>query len=212
MRKSRQWGKVAGISGRDIAQAFASSAATAFTSFINKVAAGRNVFKSLGQSVAQFAASFISAIAQALVQLLAFAAAVQVLRALGVPIPSGVGVGLHHTGGIAGEAAGGVRRNVPETLFATAMRFHTGGIAGLAPDEVPAILRRQEEVLTTSDPRHRFDGGLSGGAAPRAGDVHVINLFDPDQVANRVLRTPAGAKAILNMVSENPRAFKAALG
>lgn len=39
--------------------------------------------------------------------------------------------------------------------FAELVRYHTGGIAGLAPDEVPAVLRRGEEVLTQADPRHR---------------------------------------------------------
>jgi hypothetical protein len=32
-------------------------------------------------------------------------------------------------------------------LFATAPRYHSGGIAGLMPDEVPAILQRGETVL-----------------------------------------------------------------
>jgi hypothetical protein len=40
-------------------------------------------------------------------------------------------------------------------------RYHTGGIAGLAADEVPAVLKKGEEVLTEADPRHRdnFGGG-----------------------------------------------------
>lgn len=41
-------------------------------------------------------------------------------------------------------------------------RYHTGGIAGLAPDEVPAVLRKGEEVLTEADPRHR-DNYEAGG-------------------------------------------------
>lgn len=50
-----------------------------------------------------------------------------------------------HRGGIAG-------------VDGSATRYHTGGIAGLRPDEVPAILRKGEEVLTRSDPRHRANG------------------------------------------------------
>lgn len=64
---------------------------------------------------------------------------------------------LFHTGGIVGE--GGASRAVSPLAFAGATRYHSGGLAGLAPDEVPAILRRREEVLTTSDPRHRDNGG-----------------------------------------------------
>lgn len=59
-----------------------------------------------------------------------------------------------HQGGIAG-------------LDGKATRYHSGGVAGLAPDEVPAILRRGEEVLTRRDPRHRANSGQPdrGGGA-----------------------------------------------
>ncbi len=63
-----------------------------------------------------------------------------------------------HSGGTVG--AGGNFRNVPAGAFAGALRYRTGGIAGLAPDEVPAVLHRGEEVLTQGDPRHRDNGGM----------------------------------------------------
>lgn len=50
-----------------------------------------------------------------------------------------------HTGGVAG--AGGASRSVDPAIFAAAPRYHTGGIAGLAPDEIPAILQRGERVI-----------------------------------------------------------------
>lgn len=65
---------------------------------------------------------------------------------------------VHHTGGLAGA---GVARAVAPTLFERAPRYHGGGIAGLAPDEVPTILRRGEEVLPRSDPRHRDHAGAA---------------------------------------------------
>lgn len=71
---------------------------------------------------------------------------------LGGGFGTGVGFGLQdmalflHRGGIAG------RDGQPT-------RYHSGGIAGQMPnlraDEVPAILRRGEEVLTQNNPRHR---------------------------------------------------------
>ncbi len=66
-----------------------------------------------------------------------------------------------HTGGIAGSPA--VAHAVPASAFAGAPRYHSGGLAGLKPNEVPAILQRGEEVLTANDPRHRnnFGGGLT---------------------------------------------------
>ena len=51
-----------------------------------------------------------------------------------------------HSGGIVGT--GGRTRAVPALTFADAPRMHSGGWAGLRPDEVPAILQRGERVLS----------------------------------------------------------------
>jgi hypothetical protein len=64
-----------------------------------------------------------------------------------------------HSGGIAGQLTGS--KQVNPQAFAAARRYHSGGLAGLASNEVPAILQRGEEVLTTDDPRHRFNQGGS---------------------------------------------------
>lgn len=76
--------------------------------------------------------------------------------------------GQHHTGGLAGHAT--ARRKVDAARFKHAPRYHTGGRVGeaandpvlhdaanddLKDDEVPAVLRQGEEVLTSQDPRHR---------------------------------------------------------
>ncbi len=65
-----------------------------------------------------------------------------------------------HTGGIAGGLA--VAHAVPAAAFVGAPRYHSGGLAGLKPNEVPAILQRGEEVLTANDPRHRDNLGSGG--------------------------------------------------
>lgn len=52
---------------------------------------------------------------------------------------------LFHEGGTVGSPA--PARQVPAFVFAGAPRYHSGGIAGLRPDEVPAILQRGETVL-----------------------------------------------------------------
>lgn len=64
-----------------------------------------------------------------------------------------------HTGGVAGREAGGVPRALPASLFATAPRFHAGRVA---PDEVPAILRRDEGVFT---PAQMARLGPAGGSS-----------------------------------------------
>ncbi len=95
-----------------------------------------------------------------------------------------------HDGGIVG--AGGRSGIVPAGIFTDAPRYHRGGLAG---DEVPAILRRGEEVLTAADPRHRDN------APARGGNVYNMNINVPrdtdrmtaTQIANRIAARAAFA-------------------
>lgn len=69
-----------------------------------------------------------------------------------------------HAGGVVN--GGGGSRSLPASTWAMAPRYHSGGIGGLAPNEVPAVLLKGEEVLTADDPRHvknmsRQVGGVS---------------------------------------------------
>ena len=64
-----------------------------------------------------------------------------------------------HAGGMVG--APGPGRMVPAMAFAGAPRMHSGGWAGLRPDEVPAILQRGERVLS-----RREAAGYGQGSAP----------------------------------------------
>ncbi len=57
--------------------------------------------------------------------------------------------GLFHGGGTAGVTAV-QRRAVPAALFSGAPRFAGGGVAGLQPAEIPAILHRGETVRTAA--------------------------------------------------------------
>ena len=58
----------------------------------------------------------------------------------------GMFASIFHAGGLVGGAAPG--RMVPAMAFANAPRMHSGGMAGLRHDEVPAILQRGERVLS----------------------------------------------------------------
>lgn len=73
-----------------------------------------------------------------------------------------------HDGGIVGNPS--TRRTTSVNIFSNATKYHTGGIAGLSPDEVPAILMggpkgKREEVLKADDPRHRDNLGHNALAA-----------------------------------------------
>jgi hypothetical protein len=51
-----------------------------------------------------------------------------------------------HSGGMVGSTTSS--RMIPALAFAGAPRMHSGGWAGLRPDEVPAILQKGERVLS----------------------------------------------------------------
>ena len=62
-----------------------------------------------------------------------------------------------HAGGMVGSA--GPSRLVPAMAFAAAPRMHSGGMAGLRHDEVPAILQRGERVLSRREAQSYGTGG-----------------------------------------------------
>jgi hypothetical protein len=62
-----------------------------------------------------------------------------------------------HAGGMVGSA--GPSRMVPALAFAAAPRMHSGGVAGLRHDEVPAILQRGERVLSRREAQGYGGGG-----------------------------------------------------
>lgn len=82
-------------------------------------------------------------------------------------------VGSHHRGGIAGRD-GQNPRYLPDSLFASAPRYHGGGLAGLKPGEVPAVLMKDEEVLTTDNPRHIYNAGKGGAGSAGGPDVIML--------------------------------------
>jgi len=153
--------------------------------------------QNIGDIFRQFAADFLRQIARMIIQAL-------ILRAIQSTGFGGLvasAIPTNHGGGMAGS---GPKRNVNPMWFANAMRYHTGGIAGLKADEVPSILKRGEEVLTENDPRHRANGGPPGS-------VKVVNVFDPGEAMEQALSSAPGERALLNYVRENKDAFNAAL-
>lgn len=164
-----------------------------------------------------FFASFLSSIAKAIVQTLALAAAQQILNAVSGGGGGGIGnfiasVGralVRHDGGTIGLGASGRTRSVSLADFAGAPRYHNGRVGvGLGPNEHRAILETGETVLDKNDPDNPVNGGPrrnKPGAQGLAGlALKVVNLFDKEQVAQEMLNTRAGEKAVLNIVTSNP--------
>lgn len=69
----------------------------------------------------------------------------------------GGGAAVHHSGGVVGSVP--ATRRVDPRVFLSAPRMHSGGWAGLRPDEVPAILQRGERVLSRREVAQMGSGG-----------------------------------------------------
>lgn len=114
-------------------------------------------------------------------------------------------VGVGHTGGLAESLSGS--RNVSPAVFAGARRYHRGGMAGLRPDEVPAILQRGEEVLTKGNPRHRNNLGRGGAGGGGLESLKVVGVFDPAEIPN-AMASSKGERVIMTTLSRNKTALK----
>jgi len=99
--------------------------------------------------------------------------------------------GFFHGGGVVGADSPSKTADVSALAFSGATRYHSGGIAGLSPNEVPAVLMRGEEVLTQSDPRHRDNFSGSGGV-----EVNVYNQADGTTATAAATRTAGGGQRI----------------
>lgn len=87
--------------------------------------------------------------------------------------------------------------------FGRLQRYHTGGITGLAaraasaPDVSDSLFGKAMKSSPAAA------GGQGGG------DTVVNNLFDADDFISRAMSGPAGERMIANVISKNPRKFKA---
>jgi hypothetical protein len=170
---------------------FAEKAGTA-ADLIKETISG--AFSSAADAVAEFVrtgkVNFASLISSMLADLARLAVQQAVLAPLakllgGLLGGSGGGIGsilasIFHDGGIAGGAS--PTRAVPALAFAGAPRFHGGGIAGLGPDEVPAILQRGERVLNRREAQSYGQGRAIN-----------INIATPDIENFRRARTQVAA-------------------
>lgn len=115
-------------------------------------------------------------------------------------------VQIRHEGGVIGEPAGRTRQVSP-LAFANAPRYHSGGIAGLAPNEHAAILKKGEEVLTETDPRHRDNGGLQSAGPSGGPPTRAVLAVGDDEIA-AAMGGAAGEKVVMYHLQRNRGALK----
>lgn len=88
-----------------------------------------------------------------------------------------------------------MQRLVAPSVFANAARYHSGGVLGLKPNEVPIIGKKGEEMITEGDPRHRNNLGKST-ADDKSGVVNVW-VVTPDR------QPTMGPNDVVAVVSDN---------
>lgn len=189
------------ITFEQLSQAFQGAFTNAVMGFAEAIADGDSATQALGNAFRQFASDFLSQISQMIIQQLALNAAQAIGRAFGFP------VGVSHSGGVIGSR--GAARKVSPQVFQGAIRYHSGGVAGLQPGEVPTILQRGEEVLTRGDPRHIFNGGTGAGAGTTASKTKIVNMIDAPGFLEAALSSEIGERVLLNFMRANADAITA---
>lgn len=196
-------------SAEEINTQLADIGSNAFSAFAQAIANGENAADAFFDALLQGLAEFAIEIGKAIVKQALFNA-----LAGGTSAGGGAGgflstavrglFGTAHAGGIVGRTS--TTTMVNPMVFAGAQRYHTGGIVGLKPNEVPIVALKDEEVLTSDDPRHARNGG--GGTAV---NLKNVNVFDPADVLEAALGTVAGERILMNFLTRNSRKVSGAL-
>lgn len=159
--------------------------------------------KSAGDALKDFVLNFVRGMAQIAANALATYLVLQLLDAiypgLGKATAALTAATANHSGGMAG--AGATSRKLPSLLFAGAPRYHSGGVAGLGADEVPAVLKKGEEVLTRNDPRHRYNGGMDTQGGREVVKTPIVAIGD--RAVADALAGAAGEDVVLTHVRNN---------
>lgn len=188
---------------------FIDEVASAFANLVTGKGDVLDFFGSIGIAFAQMVSKTLQGIAQLILQAIILDAVDKMTGGLIKPLLKLYG-SVHHDGGVAGS--GGRRRSVSPLIFAGAPRYHTGGIAGLAPDEMGAVLKKGEEVLTEADPRHRKNGGLSAGTdAGGQRPLRQVLAFGDDEIAG-AMAGEAGEEVTITHIRRNKSRIRQELG
>lgn len=199
------------VTGQQINEGIAGVGVSAFDGLAKAIAEGTNAWDGFRDAFLQAASDFLREIARMILQQ-------AILNALGGGSGSpngGVGGGIagfinglfRHDGGMVGS--GGGFRPAPAAAFnAQTLRYHVGGVAGLKPGEIPAVLKRGEVV----DPG---DGSVAGqvfGSGQAPVNLKNVNLFNPAELLSAALADEDGQKVLVNFIGDNSRRVQGALG
>lgn len=162
----------------DTTAAMDQAAANWMDNFVNALVEGKASFGDFAKAILADIAKIIlrAVIAQAILSAIgAFGAgSAGAGTASSANVGNVVGGGLNraptsHTGGVVGEKTG-FSKTVSAAIFASAKRFHEGGLVGLKSDEVPTILQTGERVLDRGEAR-----AYGRGTGAMNVQVNIIN-------------------------------------
>lgn len=178
------------------------SAATELTKLAEGAQDFETALQNMGLATAKFVAQFLLDIGKAILKQMILNALAgssnPYVSAAGVAA-GGVRVGVQHAGGTVG-AVGGRRRNVPESYFAGAPRFHDGGLPGLSANEVPIIAEKGEQILSKDDPDNILNAA-NRPVAESAGSRFV--LVDDRSRVPEAMQSPEGDKVFVEYLRKN---------
>lgn len=169
----------------------------AFDAMAQAIANGENAAKAFGTAMLQVFAQILRDIAMAIIRQTILNALLKIAKPDGM-LAQVVTRMLGHTGGLVGSKAIGGGNNLG--AWSSGFKYHTGGLAGLRPDEVSATLRVNEEILTEDDPRHRFN--LGGESQPSSLGIRQVLAIGDDEIAN-AMSGRSGEKVLLTHIRRN---------
>ena len=194
----QQWGQ--------LGNSFADGLVGVFDAFAQAVANGEDAMAALGTAFLKFAADFLRQIATMILKQM-------IMNALQSFFP---GIPFGHTGGLVGSnsiGTGNPRSSGSRPQWASnALKYHTGGVAGLKPDEINATLQRNEEILTEEDPRHRFNqGGEKTDQGGKQQPIKQLLVIGEKDLAN-AMSSSAGEKVVVIHIKQNAATIRKFLG
>lgn len=207
-----QLNKTFQVTGKQIEDSFVNGAvgaisksAEAIGGAIAKQNSWSDAIRATGVAFLQFAADFMREIALMIIKAM-------LLRAIqagsfGSTLAGLVNAAVKHTGGVVGSGSG-MNRGVSASWFADAPRYHTGGIAGLAPNEYPAILKRGEEVLTKDSPRNVLNGGLQQPSNSQQNQGVRFVLVDDRSRIPEAMSSAEGERVVVQTIRRNAATIK----
>lgn len=163
-------------------------------------------FMGILQSFGQFAAKFLRDIAMMIIQQQIFNMMAASGGGTGTIASIGkMALGIKHAGGVIGvNGAGNRTRNVDASWFASAPRYHSGGVPGLRSDEYATILQKGEEVLAKDSPRNVMNGGGAGAAkSSDSGAGMRVVLVDDRSKVHEAMNSSEGERVIVQAIRRN---------